>query len=394
MKQQEPFSSGDCLQNMPTIKQQTRHLYRLCFSDDEIFADSYFRYLYAHNRNVTIARKGKVVSALQIVPVAIHLSNHTTEGIPSGYISGACTHPSYRGEGLMRTLLERAFQRMYKAGDAFATLIPANEGLFGYYAASGFVHSFNYSVKTIQTSPAACPECYQIRPKPIRERVRWSYHPLETAPESLTYTLLECPEYPHYAQYIHNRRNYQGYQYCFGNFEKLVEIDMELYGGQTWIATTPDHVLVGHAVCYPRKNQLYIPAITTDTPEIQERMIRCMNSHYAFPEIKITTEPNGQLEILPLGMARIVNAFSLLSRYAEEHPHLRAEFTLVDPLIPENNKTFSLSGTGKVLQSEKTAHPVTVEQLTQAVLGYHPEELPGELSRFPEGLPYMHLMLN
>lgn len=379
---------------MNSLKQQTRHLYRLCFDDDEAFADAYFNYLYTTRRNVTLTRHGEVVSAMQIVPVAIHLSNRTTEGAPAGYISGACTHPAYRGKGLMRTLLERALQKRYKAGDLFATLIPAHEGLFGYYALSGFTPCFDYAIETIKTAPAAGPVNRPILPQPIRELPRWGYEPWVTSPESLTCILLETPEYSFFAQYIQARRNYHGYHYYFGNYEKLAEKDMELYGGETWITKTPENRLTGHAICYPRNHQLFVPSVTADTPEIRDYLIQCMATHYRLPEINIITEPAKERNTFHLGMARLVNASKGLSRYAEEHPDLQAKFRLVDPLIPENNATYALPGTGRFSQSQESAPTVSVEQLTQALLGYHPEQLPEPLQHFPAGLPYMHLMLN
>ena len=60
------------------------------------------------------------------------------EDIHTAYISGACTHPDYRNQGVMHELLSQAFARMLHNNVALSTLIPAEPWLFDYYGRSGY----------------------------------------------------------------------------------------------------------------------------------------------------------------------------------------------------------------------------------------------------------------
>ena len=80
---------------------------------------------------------------------------------------------------------------------------------------------------------------------------------------------------------------------------------------------------------------------------------------------------------------------------AEAYPEIETSFSLADPLLPENSGTYAFRGDGTVYFSKRGKAPkVTVEELTQALIGYHPSALPEALRCFPTGIPYMHTMLN
>ena len=79
---------------------------------------------------MTIEKDGKIVSALQIVP---HTMTYLGTEISVGYISGACTTPEERGQGLMRQLLQETFEEMERREIAISAIIPADPWLFDYY---------------------------------------------------------------------------------------------------------------------------------------------------------------------------------------------------------------------------------------------------------------------
>ena len=90
-------------------KQQIVNLWRTCFGDSEAFISLYFDRVYKDENAMTIEKDGKIVSALQIVP---HTMTYLGTEISVGYISGACTTPEERGQGLMRQLLQETFEEM------------------------------------------------------------------------------------------------------------------------------------------------------------------------------------------------------------------------------------------------------------------------------------------
>ncbi len=84
-----------------------------------------------------------------------------------------------------------------------------------------------------------------------------------------------------------------------------------------------------------------------------------------------------------LGMARIINAKTMLQRYAAEHPELELSIHLTDEQVSANNGYYYLNN-GKYMNSAKRlpgSHlALTIGELTEKILA--------------PSSPYMSLMLN
>ena len=132
------------------IKNETRVLWDKCFSEeDKRFVDFYFEKRYNENDNIFIEKDGKVISALQIISYPFSYYGKT---IGCSYLSGCCTDPDYRSQGLMNDLIIKALKQAKNNGACFASLIPASESLFNYYAGTNFVTTFDYSKIRINLS--------------------------------------------------------------------------------------------------------------------------------------------------------------------------------------------------------------------------------------------------
>ena len=116
-------------------KQQIVNLWRTCFGDSEAFISLYFDRVYKDENAMTIEKDGKIVSALQIVPYTM---TYLGTEISVAYISGVCTAPEERGQGLMRQLLQETFEEMERREVAISALIPADPWLFDYYREQGY----------------------------------------------------------------------------------------------------------------------------------------------------------------------------------------------------------------------------------------------------------------
>lgn len=108
-----------------TTKEKVKALWQLCFDDNEEFVEMYFRLRYKNEINIAIESGDEIVSALQMIPYPMTFCGDTVQ---TSYISGACTHPDFRGNGVMRELLSQAFAKMLRNGTYFSTLIPPNLG--------------------------------------------------------------------------------------------------------------------------------------------------------------------------------------------------------------------------------------------------------------------------
>lgn len=58
------------------------------------------------------------------------------------YLYAACTAPAFRGQGLMRRLIDFAAASLAGSGVDCIALVPASRGLFDYYAGCGFQNAF------------------------------------------------------------------------------------------------------------------------------------------------------------------------------------------------------------------------------------------------------------
>ncbi len=94
---------------------------------------------------MTIEKDGKIVSALQIVPLYDDLFGYRDLG--RLYLRGV--HSSGRkGKGLCDNSCKRTFEEMERREIAISALIPADPWLFDYYREQGYTEAFDYSVET------------------------------------------------------------------------------------------------------------------------------------------------------------------------------------------------------------------------------------------------------
>lgn len=112
------------------IKEQTRGLWRTCFNDSEDFMDIYFADKYTDSKNLTVSHDGKIVAATQLLPYRTTLFGSS---LRTGYISGLCTLPEYRGKGYATNLLHEAHRRLVENGAALSFLIPGSDDLRHFY---------------------------------------------------------------------------------------------------------------------------------------------------------------------------------------------------------------------------------------------------------------------
>ena len=120
---------------------ELKNLYLLCFTDDtEEDANILFenvlnkaKCILEHNDS------GKAIAMLFLMD-----ANIIFNGVPYPYyyLYAACTHPEYRGKGIMGKLLDKAKQEAIKNNKEGIFLKPANKSLFNFYARYDFTPYF------------------------------------------------------------------------------------------------------------------------------------------------------------------------------------------------------------------------------------------------------------
>ena len=365
------------------IKNQTKALWDKCFSEeDKRFVDFYFEKRYNEQDNIHIEKDGKVVSAMQLISYPFSYYGKT---IGCSYLSGCCTDPDYRSQGLMNDLIINALNQAKNNGACFAALIPATESLFNYYEGTNFIPTFDYSkirIKRQQTTDNG------------QQTATISVFDNESEPETF-YQVYE------YFNTKMRSRNccIQHDEYDFG----VITGDLELFDNHLLVAKYGEDIC-GLAFCYLRNGEIFIKDVFAESSAIFSDLITAAAQTFASESesesesesvsINIIIPPVPGQKTHKLGMARIIDAETMLRIYAMTHPKMKVEISIVDPILTHNNGTYYINNGVLDKKNSIGTNVVDIEQLTQALFGYNIENLPEKLQAFNKQAAFMSLMLD
>lgn len=297
------------------IKEQVKSLWRLCFDDHEEFIEMYFDHRYNSEVNVTIESGNEVISALQMLPYPMTFCG---KEVPTAYISGACTHPDYRGRGVMRELLSQSFTRMQKNNMLFSTLIPAEPWLTDYYARNGYAPVFRYTEQPIRVSSLKANVHSSIVMEETTEYEEDAYRYLTTQMAKRPCCI----------------------QHTSADFKVVLE-DMALTKDAMFVARINKQV-VGVAVAYREEIHTTVNELFADNETIKQELlhhIRKVNQSETMI-LRLPAEKDNEGHLI--GMARIINAPKVLELYAEAHPDVTLDIELTDNRLSSNNGYYYL----------------------------------------------------
>ena len=355
------------------IKNQTKALWDTCFSEeDKRFVDFYFEKRYNEQDNIHIEKDGKVVSAMQLISYPFSYYGKT---IGCSYLSGCCTDPDYRSQGLMNDLIIKALNQAKNNGACFAALIPASESLFNYYEGTNFIPTFDYSkirIKRQQTTDNG------------QQTATISVFDNESEPETFYQV------YDYFNTKMRSRNCcIQHDEYDFG----VITEDLELFDNHLLVAKYGEDIC-GLAFCYLRNDEIFIKDVFAESTAIFGDLITAAANIFDNETINIIIPPVPGQKTHKLGMARIIDAETMLRIYAMTHPKMKIEISIVDPIITQNNGTYYISNGELDKRNSIGANVVDIEQLTQALFGYNIENLPEKLQAFNKQAAFMSLMLD
>ena len=372
------------------IKNETRVLWDKCFSEeDKRFVDFYFEKRYNENDNIFIEKDGKVVSALQLISYPFSYYGKT---IGCSYLSGCCTDPDYRSQGLMNDLIIKALKQAKNNGACFAALIPASESLFNYYAGTNFVTTFDYSKIRINLSQ----QVNETTSQQVSNSVISDFQQLIANSQQPTSDFYEVYEYFNNKMRARNCC-IQHNEYDF----KVITDDLELFDNHLLVAKYGEDIC-GLAFCYLRNGEIYIKDVFAESSAIFSDLIstaaQWFNSQQPIANsqssINILVPPVAGQKTHRLGMARLIDAETMLRLYAMSHPKMKMEISLVDTILPENNGTYYINNGTLDKKNSIGTNVVDIEQLTQTLFGYKTETLPEKLKAFNNQAAFMSLMLD
>lgn len=120
------------------IKEETIALWRDTFHDVEPFIQLYFSRVFKPEYNVICQVDQHTVAALQTLPYTM---KYYSEEVRTAYISGVSVREEYRKQNIGNNLMSQAHFRLYHKDIVFATLIPAEEWLYDWYARCGYTRN-------------------------------------------------------------------------------------------------------------------------------------------------------------------------------------------------------------------------------------------------------------
>lgn len=336
------------------IKEKVKALWKLCFNDDEAFIGMYFRLRYNNDVNITITSGEEIIAALQMLPYPMTFCGKT---IQTSYISGACTHPDYRGNGVMRELLSQAFMRMVHNGTSISTLIPGEPWLFNYYDGLGYASVFHYSKVLL-------PECHV---------------------STLTDLTIESTNEFEEAVYEYVNRQMEKRPCCIQHTAadfKVILADLRTTHDTLFVARKENKV-VGIAIAYREGDSVLISELFADNEEIKQHLLYQIQQATKCDATTLMTPPVDNTGTYPIGMARIIDAKGVLQLYAATYPEHEMSIELTDEQLSANNGYYYLYK-GKCMYDKQRLPGVhlqlTIGELTEMILApLH---------------PYMSLMLN
>ncbi len=339
-----------------TDKQQIRHLWELCFHETKEFVDMYFKLRYSPEVTLCTRNNHHIVAALQMLPYS--MTYHGSE-IAISYISGACTHPDYRKQGIMYSLLSEAFKRMYEERIQLSTLIPATPHLVDYYAHKGYVPVFRYAEHIFIPTGTTMPKTGILKRSNRFNRGEYEY---------LNRKLHERP-----CCIQHTPADY-----------KAIVNGLRLDNGLIYTLKR-QNAITALALAYPEEEtqSWYLGECLADSPAYALQLQTGICQELGLSSLRVLTPPVPGEQSHVLGMGRIIRAHDMLQRYAAAHPDCQLNISLTDSELEANSGYYCLSNgicTKNAKQPTGSYLALTIGQLAEKICS--------------TPAPYMSLMLN
>lgn len=171
----------------PNVTAQLFDLWHTAFGDDEAYIRLFFDLAYQGSRCFLKKKAGRVVSSLYLLDCVVTADG----GSYAGYcLYAAATLPGERRQGYMAALIKEAKAALLQSGRAFIALVPADDGLYDYYARFGF-RTAMYVYEGLArvgspTAPCSDAEYYEARSR-LNNAFHWTKPNFDYAMACLRY---------------------------------------------------------------------------------------------------------------------------------------------------------------------------------------------------------------
>jgi predicted acetyltransferase len=311
--------------------EQLKSLWKSLFGDTEAFISLFFHEVVCEENIRVLEEKGRILSALYMLPYPFRIWN---QEVTASYISGAGTLPEAQGRGLMRRLLIDSFKEMERRQIPLSILIPAEPWLYGFYEKSGYATVFAYNQQVYPPKEQRLGEDALVVEKYSISDLGDSF--LQKREDLMG----ACFSY--FDQRLRERN--ACILHFYANFRTIVH-DYAISDGKIWVALNNEHIPVGIIFTVPAGGSSFVAKeLVADSEEVKEVLLRTALNHYHASSgiyrtvVSNTSSEEGQT--IPFGMARIIDAYKVLSMWAAVNPERRLIIHLSDPLLTNNNGSY------------------------------------------------------
>lgn len=322
-------------------------LWETCFDDTPEFVDFFFKYRYIPDFSVCITQNGKIVSAMQSMPLQLLIRRLP---VNAAIIAGVCTHPDYRGRGLMHRMFELYLPEMRRRDIYAVTYHPVD---FSIYSSLGHLpvtrtRFYRFDAPQPVARIKSAQDVFSLKDLP-EEMARIAFD-LYLA-HSSNYSCIVARTYENFILkirdyaasdaklvFVHDSIGYAGY--CI-YFETLAEIR-----GEELMALTEDAklLLIDRLIdlASRRKLTIKLPPAHGDSQLVPQNVIGITDL---------------QKFIRSLSLERFLNA-SVMSDFVIE---------VTDPVIQDNSGVFDLHGD---ISAKRPLAKVDIGHYAQFLCGY------------------------
>ncbi len=117
-----------------------RENWRASFGDADDYLDFFFLRRFVPEDTLVACVDGKPVSQLFLLPVSLHAQDKI---LSADYLFAAATHPDFRSQGVMSSLLSSARSFCTDRGKDAIVLLPGSKELYAYYEKRGYEKAFS-----------------------------------------------------------------------------------------------------------------------------------------------------------------------------------------------------------------------------------------------------------
>ena len=132
-------------------KAALNELFDKCFPGEQGFSRWFFDNMWQSSNTLLIRYDGKIISALQMLPLELEHKGETMRGC---YIFAVGTDPSFEGKGCAGALLKKSFKICKDNGLVFSALIVQQSSLINYYSRFGYEPIFKVQRINVPANPA------------------------------------------------------------------------------------------------------------------------------------------------------------------------------------------------------------------------------------------------